>query len=250
VPAPPTVTSTSTTASSLTIFFAAPSDTGGSAVTDYTATCASSNGGSKKSVSGSSSPLVVEGLTQGSQYDCYLSAANAAGPSPWSQPVSLSPAWTDTSYYHCPSGGSLSGNTCTQTVFSGYSCNQGGSILSGSTCRRTDFVGYYCPGGEVLSGTTCITPGYWSHWWEWMEIVDYGVGAAWVCPTWYYAGREPSSYSYDTLTCNYYDWVDPADYGASASWSNYDYAATPNYSHPTYTATLVQQGFWSGWNRV
>ena len=83
-----------------------------------------------------------------------------------------------------------------------------------------------------------------------MEIVDYGVGAAWVCPTWYYAGREPSSYSYDTLTCNYYDWVDPADYGASASWSNYDHAATPNYSHPTYTATLVQQGFWSGWNRV
>ncbi len=71
-------------------------------------------------------------------------------------------------YYYCPSGGSLSGTTCTQSQSAYYQsgyyyCPSGGS-LSGSTCYTSSSYGaswssgyYYCPSGGSLSGTTCST---------------------------------------------------------------------------------------------
>jgi len=49
--------------------------------------------------------------------------------------------------YTCPSGGTLSGTTCTKTT---YSCPSGGT-LSGTTCTK-----YSCPDGGTLSGILCV----------------------------------------------------------------------------------------------
>ena len=72
--------------------------------------------------------------------------------------------YTASSYYSCPSGGSLSGTTCTATstynASSYYSCPSGGS-LSGTTCYTSSnyaaSVSYSCPSGGSLSGSTCYT---------------------------------------------------------------------------------------------
>ena len=59
----------------ITVTFAAPFN-GGSAITGYTATCTSSNGGAAGSNSGSGSPIVVTGLTNGKNYTCTVFATN------------------------------------------------------------------------------------------------------------------------------------------------------------------------------
>ena len=82
-----------------------------------------------------------------------------------------------TTTYSCPSGGTLSGTTCTNTATyqpgtTTYSCPSGGT-LSGTTCTYTatsstssatysgyivytpSSIGYSCPSGGTLSGTTC-----------------------------------------------------------------------------------------------
>ena len=71
--------------------------------------------------------------------------------------------------YSCPSGWTLSGNTCTQVTnntvaatLAGYNCPSG-YTLSGSTCSLTTVttstatVSYSCPSGWSLSGTNCIS---------------------------------------------------------------------------------------------
>ncbi len=69
-------------------------------------------------------------------------------------------------YYDCPSGGTLSGTTCYNSYNASYSaayydCPSGGS-LSGTTCTYTytattlQTPGYTCPSGGTLSGTTCF----------------------------------------------------------------------------------------------
>lgn len=67
-----------------------------------------------------------------------------------------------TPVYYCPSGGSLSGTTCTQTTSGSYTCPSGYSGGgSSSTCSRTDYtsasVSYSCsdPNWSV-SGGRCI----------------------------------------------------------------------------------------------
>jgi hypothetical protein len=67
--------------------------------------------------------------------------------------------------YSCPSGGTLSGSTCTITTTT-YSCPSGGT-LSGTTCvfpanySATATTTYSCPVNTsivTLSGTTCVYP--------------------------------------------------------------------------------------------
>ena len=82
VPSAPTVTAVGNAGSDLTVAFSTPTDDGGSAITGYTATCTSSNGGAAGAVSGSASPITVTGLTSGKTYTCTVAAANEAGMSP------------------------------------------------------------------------------------------------------------------------------------------------------------------------
>jgi hypothetical protein len=86
------------------------------------------------------------------------------------------------SYYSCPSGGSLSGSTCTVTssaTISSYSCPSGGT-LSGSTCTISSspsVSGYSCPSGGTLSGSTCTI--YYGA----TEVAIYSCSSGWSGPS-------------------------------------------------------------------
>ena len=53
----------------------------GAAITKYTATCTSSDGGTTRTGTNTRSPLNVTGLTIGKTYTCVLTATNAMGTS-------------------------------------------------------------------------------------------------------------------------------------------------------------------------
>ena len=75
------------------LLFTAPSSTGGAAITAYTASCITGTT-TKTTVygSGSSSPLVVKELTNGSVYVCSVKAVNSVGSSRASRGVVVTPA--------------------------------------------------------------------------------------------------------------------------------------------------------------
>ena len=112
--------------------------------------------------------------------------------------------------YSCPSGGSLSGTTC--TVAGSTTCPSGGS-LSGSTCYVNVNVagGYSCPSGGSLSGTTCN--------------VNVNVPAQYTCPN---GGSLSGSTCYATVNVG----AVAARYGCYTSTSSVN---TTYYS--CYTAT-------------
>jgi len=60
------------------VAFTPPVDNGGAAITDYTATCTSPTGVTRKK-DGPASPISVYGLTAGSVYTCTVVARNSAG---------------------------------------------------------------------------------------------------------------------------------------------------------------------------
>jgi hypothetical protein len=66
---------------SASVAFDPPADNGGDAITGYTATCVSSDGGVTGSVSGASSPLNVTALSGGKTYTCTAVATNSHGDS-------------------------------------------------------------------------------------------------------------------------------------------------------------------------
>ncbi len=59
--------------------FAASTNNGGDAILGYTADCISIDGGAASSANGSTSPLVVSGLTNGATYACQVTATNGVG---------------------------------------------------------------------------------------------------------------------------------------------------------------------------
>ena len=77
-PGPPTITSIKAGSGSATIDFSAPSDTGGSPISSYTASCAAT-GQTTRTANGTASPLTVRNLTGGVLYQCSLTATNGAG---------------------------------------------------------------------------------------------------------------------------------------------------------------------------
>jgi hypothetical protein len=193
VPQAPTIGTISSNTSSvgqMNVPFTAAA-TGGSTITGFTAT--SSPGGITGT--GSSSPIVVSGLTPGTSYTFTVTGTNANGTSA----ASSSSNSTAASQYSCtPHGGSLAGTTCTfnatanffyscdvrcqtqvigcysdqgQVVSNGQGCdffgNGGGNVIcfssnSAPTCwgggcidTCTLNTSYSCPGGTTRSGTTC-----------------------------------------------------------------------------------------------
>jgi len=75
-PAAPTLTRGD---ASISVAFVAPGSTGGSAITSYTASCTSSDGGVAGNNTGATSPIVVSALTNGKTYTCTVLATNVAG---------------------------------------------------------------------------------------------------------------------------------------------------------------------------
>ncbi len=80
-PGAPTGVSVTTGTASITVKFDAPAINGGTAITGYTATCTSSNGGVPGSNTGGAgaTSIQVNGLTDGKNYTCRVTASNSAG---------------------------------------------------------------------------------------------------------------------------------------------------------------------------
>jgi hypothetical protein len=80
-PDAPTAVSAGVGSGSITVSFGAPANDGGASITEYTATCTSSNGGVSGSNTGggSATSIRVSGLTNGKNYACTVTASNTAG---------------------------------------------------------------------------------------------------------------------------------------------------------------------------
>jgi len=85
-PNPPTGVTTKSNGTAQVVQFAPPADHGDRAITGYTATCSSDDGGTTKTVSGPASPIVVAGMTTGKTYTCVAAATSTAGTSSDSDP--------------------------------------------------------------------------------------------------------------------------------------------------------------------
>lgn len=70
---------------SMKLTFSPPATDGGEAITGYTATCTPVGGGQSRQQDGTTSPIVVTGLTHGTRYTCSVRARNGAGSSGESQ---------------------------------------------------------------------------------------------------------------------------------------------------------------------
>jgi titin len=79
VPGAPTGASAVGGVGTARVSFTAPGSNGGSAVTHYDVSCTSSNGGVSGAAGGSSSPVMVTGLSSGKLYSCTVTATNSAG---------------------------------------------------------------------------------------------------------------------------------------------------------------------------
>lgn len=119
------------------------------------------------------------GYSPGTPGSCYSVANPGAGNScpagytydaDWSERGGACVAYTSsTTTYSCPSGGTLSGSTCTTSSSyaasyssgsSGYYYCPSGYTLSGTTCTKTYAATqgsgyYYCASGGTVSGITC-----------------------------------------------------------------------------------------------
>lgn len=78
-PSQPTTAAATAGNAQASVTFAEPSSDGGAAITNYNATCTSSNGGNTGTASASASPITVTGLTNGKNYTCTVTATNSAG---------------------------------------------------------------------------------------------------------------------------------------------------------------------------
>jgi mono/diheme cytochrome c family protein len=90
-PQPPTIGTATPGNDQATIAFTPPSNTGGTAITGYTATCTPTGLGT-----GMVSPITIGGLTNGTTYTCSVTATNSAGTSGPSGTVMVTPAPTPT----------------------------------------------------------------------------------------------------------------------------------------------------------
>jgi hypothetical protein len=89
VPTAPTITGITPGDAQLSVAFTAPTSDGGSAVTDYQ--YSTDNGASFTSTASTVSPLVITGLTNGTEYEVIIQATNSVGNSPNSNMVAGTP---------------------------------------------------------------------------------------------------------------------------------------------------------------
>jgi hypothetical protein len=106
-----------------TIAFAAPTSTGGSPITGYTASC--TGGGATRTGTATASPITVTGLTNGVAYSCTVIATNAVGASAASGTVTVTPVAPSgggsTASVLCPTSGTYNGTYSGVAIVSSWS---------------------------------------------------------------------------------------------------------------------------------
>ena len=130
-PSAPSITGVTLGNNAGIVAFTANSD-GGDAVTAFTATCTSSNGGTTQTASGASSPVTVGSLTNGKTYTCSIVATNAMGTSAASGASSSFVAATVPVAPSAPSISSIT-HTAGQVVITFTPGANGGSPITGYT---------------------------------------------------------------------------------------------------------------------
>ena len=173
-PGAPTIGAATAGDAQISVAFTAPVSNGGSAIINYTATCAGF------SASNAVSPVVVTGLTNGTAYTCTVVATNASGPSAAS---SASNSVTPATVPGAPAiNGVVSGDARATIIFTAPAFNGGSAITSYTvTCTPsgtgtstaspiavtglTNTTAYTCSvhstnaiGNSAASGTVTVTP--------------------------------------------------------------------------------------------
>ena len=128
VPDPPAAPTVVAGDGNITVGFVAPAD-GGSPITSYSATCTSSDGGATGTATGTTSPLLVNLLTNGNTYTCTVFATNANGDG-------------------LPSAPSV---TAVPNAVPGAPAPP--SVLAGTTSIRVTFVPPFSGGSAIISFT-------------------------------------------------------------------------------------------------
>jgi hypothetical protein len=113
----PTIGAATAGNASASIAFSAPASNGGASITGYTATCVS--GSTSAGGTGTSSPIAVSGLANGTVYNCSVTSSNSAGTSAASGTVAVTPT----------SGGSTTPTNTTAGVLCSV-MNSGNQALS------------------------------------------------------------------------------------------------------------------------
>ncbi len=150
VPSAPAIKPATAGVLSVSVSFSAPANNG-SALTGFTATCVSSNGGATGSHSGPSSPLNVTSLTAGKTYTCTVTATNGVGTGPPSAPSNAVVPLA--SVPGAPTiGTATAGNGSVSVTFTAPAAN-GGSPITGFTALCTS-----SNGGAAGSGSGPTSP--------------------------------------------------------------------------------------------
>ncbi|HVF33801.1 MAG TPA: PKD domain-containing protein, partial [Candidatus Saccharimonadia bacterium] len=128
------------------ITFTAPASDGGSPITSYTASCNPGN----FSATGPGSPLVVGSLVNGTTYTCTVSATNAAGTGPASQPVQVTPRTVP----GAPVIGAATPGDGQASLGFGAPSSNGGSPITGytATCTPGNATGSSAASPIVVTG--------------------------------------------------------------------------------------------------
>jgi len=148
VPDAPVITSVTRGNASVDVGFTVPPDNG-SAITSFTATCTSTNGGASGSTVGSVALLTVGGLTNARNYRCTARAANGFGNGPASAPsTQVVPAGAP----NPPQIGAADPGNGSAAVNFTAPANNGAAITSyDATCTSTN-------GGTTATGTGAHSP--------------------------------------------------------------------------------------------
>jgi len=148
--APTGATASAPSSSHTTVAFTAPTDDGGTAITDYVATCASTNGGTARSATASTSPITVANLSPGRRYVCSVAARGPGGTSAATDAPPIDNAAVSPS---APTSvtASLPLATTTAVSFSAPSDDGGSPVLDyTATCQGAD--------GSRAQGTASASP--------------------------------------------------------------------------------------------
>lgn len=154
VPGAPTIGTATAANGSISIAFTAPASNGGSAITTYTGSCAPTTAGTTRTATGAASPISVTSLSNGTTYDCTVTATNAVGASAASAtaqatPVGPPPAPTI--------GVATPGDQSASIAFTAPASNGGSAITSytmSCTASTTTITGTGASSPIVVTGLT------------------------------------------------------------------------------------------------